>query len=102
MALMKEYDIGDAPTLQAIFQDRNGANIDPDEVFFSLRNPLGAENKLTFGTDLDLKNPAPGVYEVEVNIYLSGYWYYRWFSTGDGQAAEEGRFYVRPQKVEIP
>ncbi len=70
--------------------------IDPDVVNVSVRAPDETVTTFVYGTNAEVIRDDPGEYHSDVNANQSGTWYYRWFSTGDGQAAEENRFEVRP------
>ncbi len=47
-----------------------------------------------YDADVELVRDSMGKYHVEINANAAGFWHYRYESTGDGQAAFEGRFAV--------
>lgn len=92
------YDVGDLARLSAVFTDAAGAAIDPTVVKLAYQPPGGSVTTLTYGTDPIIKDSA-GHYHADLSVTASGAWYYRWYSTGTGQAAEEGVFEVRARAV---
>lgn len=90
------YDQGDLVRVRANkFTDADGVAIDPATVKVSVKTPAGTVTTLVYGTDAAVVRTATGQYELGVDANASGFWHYRWFSTGTGQAAGEKRFYVR-------
>ena len=65
-------------------------------VLFSFIDPGGTETTLTFGVDAAVVKDGVGNYRCDINANASGRWRWRWHSTGIGQAADEGEFYVKP------
>jgi hypothetical protein len=93
---IKEYDLGDAVTVRAAFTNpTTQAALDPDAVFFKYKNPAGTIVTLQYGSDAALVKDSTGIYHVDVNANAAGKWLYRFYSTGTGQAAEEGAFKIR-------
>jgi hypothetical protein len=91
----KAYDDGDLIVVTGTFTDRNGAPIDPDTVSFLVKNPSNVITTYVFGTDAELVQDSTGVYHVDISANITGKWYYRYVSTGIGQAAEEGEFLIK-------
>lgn len=75
-----------------------GDELDPDVVTFSVRHQAEDVTTYTYGTDAQLVKSATGVYYVDVNANAAGLWWYRFASTGNGQAAQEGSFLVERSK----
>lgn len=97
---MTEYDIGDLARVTAVFTDgETGDAIDPDVVKLAYRPKDGELVTLTYGTDSEIVKDSVGHYHADIDIDSSGIWRYRWYSTGDGQAAEESSFFVRTRMV---
>lgn len=90
---MAVYDVGDVVTLSATFRDEDGALADPTIVTLLVETPSGDVNEVT------ASSASTGLYSTDVLITESGVWRMRWESSGNPTAAEEGRFYVRPQRV---
>lgn len=88
------YDIGDLVRCAGTFAS-SGANVNPSAVMFKVRSPAGVVTTYTYGQDAALVRDATGVYHVDVSADEPGDWAYRFWSTGTGQAAAEGRFGVR-------
>jgi len=97
---MTEYDIGDLARVSAVFTDgESGDAIDPAVVKLAYK-PEGEETiTLTYGTDPEIVKDSTGHYHADLDITSSGKWRYRWYSTGSGQAAEEGEFFVKTRMV---
>ena len=91
----KSYDLGDSVTCAAVFKTPAGVLQDPANVSFSYKTPLGVETTYVYGTDSELVKDSTGNYHANVNANAVGQWYYRFFSTGTGQAAAEGGFAVK-------
>lgn len=92
--MANEYDKGDKVRVTGTFTDSAGTAVDPDVVRFVVRNPRGVETTYLYGTDAALVKSATGIYYVDVSADVEGKWYYRYYSTGSGQAAGEGSFTV--------
>lgn len=88
------YDIGDLVRCTGTFASA-GANVNPDAIMFKVKTPAGVVTTYTYGTDTALVREATGIYHVDVNATDAGEYVYRFWSTGTGQAASEGKFFVR-------
>jgi len=93
------YDIGQQVICQAIFTlVSTGALVDPTTaVFFQYKTPAGVittETRPFGGPDGAVARLSLGTYSATVTITAAGIWYYRWYSTGTGMAADEGVFNV--------
>ena len=78
----------------AVFTNSSGTAIDPTAVLFKVTNPAGTPTTYTYGEDDELVKDSVGNYHVDVDANAAGVWRYRFYSTGTGQAAEEGMFIV--------
>lgn len=87
---MDDYCLGDWVTLRATYTDRNGQEHQPGAVYFLVMTP--SEALLDLWT---MHYWGTGMYEVQFPASESGLWRYRSYSTGDGQAAEEGQLLVK-------
>ncbi len=99
------YDLGDLVRVYTStpFTDvATGDVIDPDAVKVSTKDPAGAVVTYVYGVDNGVIKNDTGDYEMNIDANLSGIWYYRWWSTGDGQAAEEKFFRVREANAVEP
>lgn len=88
------YQKGDLARCAASFTDSGGSALDPTGVSFTVTTPAGVSTTYVYGTDAALVKDSSGHYHVDVNANARGVWFYRWFSTGTGQAAEQGEFSV--------
>ncbi len=88
------YEKGDLVRVSAVFTTAAGANLDPTAVLCQVRRATGATTTYTYLTDAALVKDSSGHYHVDVDANGEGLWYYRWYSTGTGQAADETTFSV--------
>ncbi len=94
------YIIGAVPKLAVIFRSESGLAVEPTTVKFKYKTPSGVITTLTYGVDTEIeKNPTTKEYSIELPADEAGSWIYRWESTGNYQAAAEGRFIVMPSQV---
>lgn len=98
LAIENKYVVGDLVKLTARFQDPVSKEyLSPTEVSCEVMDPAGTTVSYTPTHNSSLQTPdgltADG-YFVEIDVELPGTWYYRFASTGVGQAAQEGAFYV--------
>jgi hypothetical protein len=92
-------EYGSVRKVAASFFDADSSRpdpIDPDQVSLTVRAPDGTETTYVYDTDEEVKRDSIGSYYAWVACDQLGVWYYRWFSDGDGEAAAERRFDVRP------
>ena len=91
------YDIGDRVEVRGLFRDPDTwAEIDPTNVYLQIKNPAGTIATYEYGVaGSPITRVDVGDYRAEVDITASGEWYYRFYSTGVGQAAEEQSLSVR-------
>jgi hypothetical protein len=93
-----EYDLGDLVHVTTPTPFKNvetGAALDPDHVYLSVRDPSGNVDIYEYSVDAEVTRVGTGDYESDISTDEEGTWYYRWWSTGDGQAAEENQFEVK-------
>jgi uncharacterized protein YfaS (alpha-2-macroglobulin family) len=64
---------------------------DPDAVYLDVTTPAGVTTVYDGG---DLTKVSTGQYYREIDANSEGTWTYRWYGTGNGQAAEESTFFV--------
>lgn len=88
------YDIGDLVRCTGTFATGD-TNVNPGAIFFKVKTPSGVVTTYTYGTDVELVRDSTGVYHVDVDATEWGDYTYRFWSTGVGQAASEGQFWVR-------
>lgn len=90
------HDLGDVIRVSATFIDGDTADaIDPEVVKLSIRTPAGAVTTYTYGVGGTVVKEMVGQYFANVDANQAGFWFYRWWSTGFGQAAKENEFKVR-------
>lgn len=97
---MNTYSLGDRVRTSVVFRRlSDAAVIDPDVVKMSFITPAGVVTTYVYNTDDEIVRDATGEYHADVSLTEKGTWYYRWFSTGDGQAANEERLEVEPARA---
>lgn len=62
-------------------------NVDPTSVYFNLETPGGAKSTFQYNVGGTVQRSATGIYYADVSLGTAGTWYYRFYSTGTGQAA---------------
>jgi hypothetical protein len=92
------YDIGDLVRLSASFTNSVGSAVDPTTVAVKYKAPGAATVTKTYAL-AEVTKDSTGHYHYDVSVTVEGHWYYRWESTGTGQAAAEDVFYVNPTRV---
>jgi hypothetical protein len=83
--------------MAAGFASAAGVAVDPTVVGFTYRKPGGVDTTTLYGAGTVVKT-ATGAYYVDLSADTVGTWYYKWYSTGTGQAAVEGTFTVSKSK----
>lgn len=89
------YEVGDLVRTSVQFKDAAGSLLDPDNVYLKVQNAAGTETSVTPTHD------STGKYHYDISATAPGRWYYRWYSTGVGQAADEGSFVVKESKFSV-
>jgi hypothetical protein len=92
------FDTGDEVRVKTTFSDSSGTATDPTAILFKFANPSGTTTTYTYGVDAELVRDATGVYYVDIDCNEAGAWRWRFYSTGTGQAADEGFFIVEPSQ----
>jgi hypothetical protein len=96
MSVTNEYAPGALVQVAAVFRNpASGALMDPAAVLFKFKDPAGVVTTYTYGTDSQLVKDSTGKYHVDINASSVGRWYYKFYSTGSGQAAFENHFSVK-------
>jgi len=95
---MATYDKGDLIRCSAAFTDADDNAQDPTVVGFKVRDPSNNITSYVYGTDAELVKDSTGNYHVDVDADEVGTWYYRFYSTGTGQAADESEFEIEATK----
>jgi len=88
------YAIGANVVCRGECRNTAGNLFDPGAIFFVYRDPSGNETEWEYGTDVQLGREDVGKYYAGVPVNEAGTWHYRFYSTGSGQAADEGSFEV--------
>jgi hypothetical protein len=98
-----KIDPGNARKLTASFTDAElGGAVDPDAVFLTVMQPGETEDEATvyqYGVDGEIVKDDVGEYSAVISFPTSGQAFYRWWSTGDGQASQEQMIEVRARQT---
>lgn len=78
---------------------QTGLALDPTDVYFKSRTPGGAITTLHYLADPAVVRESQGHYHVDVDAQEVGFYRYRWYSTGTGQAADESYFEAKESEV---
>ena len=94
------YNVGDLIRTTGTFTNADGTATDPTAVFAAYGDPSGNTTTLEYGVDVALVRDSTGNYHVDIDADEAGRWYYRFYSTGTGQASSEnGAFGVLENAV---
>ena len=99
MATISAYDIGDLVRVVGTLTTQAGALVDPTGLTCKVKAPAGTITTHTYGSTAFPVKDSSGVYHVDVTPDAAGEWYYKFTSTGTGQAMDEGYFVVRAGAV---
>jgi hypothetical protein len=88
------YPRGSVIELAATFRDDQGNALDPTTVTFTTRDPNGNLATYQYPSATNISHNGTGVFVCTFVAGTTGQWYWRAQSTGIGQAADEGEFYV--------
>ncbi len=90
-----QHDLGDLVKVSAVFKNaETQVALDPEVVKLSVRPPSGTVTTYTYLDDATITKSSTGNYAANIDANEAGRWSYRWWSTGNGQAAEESFFEV--------
>lgn len=88
------YTIGANVVCRGVCRNTARNYFDPGAIFFAFRDPSGNETVYEYGVDVQLGREDTGRYFAGVPVDEPGTWFYRFYSTGSGQAATESSFEV--------
>ena len=83
---MSVYNKGDLLRVTGTFTNAAGTAVDPTAVILKHRNSAGTTTTLTYAL-AQLTKSATGIYYADVDLSSTGVWYFKFNSTGTGQAA---------------
>lgn len=91
------YEQGNLVRLTGEFsRSSDGQAIDPETVKFRIRAPSGQVTEYTYPASSQIVKTATGAYYVDWPADQPGRYTYRWFSIGNGMAAQDRVFVVQP------
>jgi hypothetical protein len=94
------YHVGDLVRISAAFTNAAGTAVDPTAVFAKYKDPSGNTTTLEYLVDAALVKDSTGNYHVDIDVDEVSRWRYRFYSTGTGQAANEGSFDVKESEFD--
>lgn len=97
--MSQTFDIGDLVRLSAEFRDIAGALVDPSTVTFKVKPPGGDVVAYVYGTDPEVVRDSVGAFHVDWTVEINGTHWWRFESTGTGQAAAEDSFTARASRL---
>jgi hypothetical protein len=98
--MANEYALGQLVRCTGTYTDAEGVAVDPTAVFFEVEDPSGNTTSLEYPGDAALHKSGTGIYYVDVDADECGWWYYRHYATGTGQAADEASFRVKESRFD--
>ena len=97
---MSAHNLGDLVRLVGVFKaTATGEVQDPTVVNVSIRRPSGQVNTYTYLTDAAVIRDSAGRYHYDLTAEVPGAFFYRWWSTGTGQAGIERRVDITAAKA---
>jgi len=98
---INSYDTGDLVRITGLLASAAGVLTDPTTLVATVTDPSGITTTYTYGSSAFPIRVSAGTYYVDITPTEPGHWAYRFQSTGTGQAADEGRFWVRASRVVV-
>lgn len=91
----EKYRQGNLVKVSGEFRDQDlGGVVDPDVVKLTVTKPDATQETFVYGDGDEIVRDDPGQYHADINADQAGIWFYYWWSTGNGQGAEEQQFEV--------
>ncbi len=87
------YQVGDLVRIDIVVKDIAGALVDPTTLELRVTKPSGTTDSYTLALGA-ITRDSLGTFHKDVSASERGPWYYSSITTGTGQAAENGQFYV--------
>ena len=91
---MGTYFKGNIVRCFCYFEEDN-ERVVPDTVTFKIKDPAGNISTYLYLTDDELEKDGDDLFSIDIEAITPGQWFYRFESTGEGQAAFESEFVVR-------
>ncbi len=91
------HDVGDVVRVWGYFTS-GSQYIDPDTVSLRVREPDGTVTTYTYSGSVS--RSTTGSYYKDLSVTSAGDWHYKFYSTGDGQAAESNYFTAAPSVLD--
>lgn len=94
------YANGNVISVSGTFRnEKTKVLLDPTVVYLEVTDSTGDVKVIQYGGSGDgivsaITKEGTGQYTADITPVSEGWHYYRWYSTGTGQAAEEGSFYI--------
>ena len=91
------YNIGDAPRIDAIFADAAGAYIDPTSVVVTIKPDQSSTiTTWTYPASTQIVRDSVGMYHFLIPLTMAGLWFYKVVGTGAIPLAKNGSLYCEP------
>jgi hypothetical protein len=90
---MNQYPIGNLVGVVAHFSI-SGVAINPTTVWVDVQKNNATRTQFLYGVNPEVTMLATGTFYMNVFADVKGLYYYVWYSSGTGQAAQQGSFQV--------
>jgi len=94
------YHVGDQIRFSCAFPDEDGDALDPTTINLLIEPPDGVVTTVTYATGAVTRD-AVGSYYYDLVLDGGGVWEWRWVGTDAVAQADQGRFYVFEENVEV-
>lgn len=88
------YNKGTLLRCAGAWTDTAGTALDPTAVIFQYQTPEGKDTSLVYGSDGAVGRSTTGGYYCNLSLDTAGAYYYSFYSTGTGQAADQEKVIV--------
>jgi hypothetical protein len=92
----EKIQVGNTVRSTAEFRDASDGDslVDPDAVFLDVQDPSDNEATYQYGVDSEVDRASLGSYFGDILLDEPGYWYFRWYTTGDQPVSHEVGVYA--------
>jgi hypothetical protein len=98
---IKEFKLGAAVRVRGTFKNpTTGVKFDPTTVKVAYYKAGDSPTIKTYGIDAAVIKEAVGIYYLDINVNAVSTWYWRIYSEGTGQTADEGTFICPPSNFD--
>ena len=99
MATLNAYNVGDLIRITGNLSTAAGLAVDPSALVVTVQAPNGTKTAYTYNSDPFPVRAEAGEFYVDYTPTQAGEHYYKFASTGTGQAVDEGAFMVVTPRI---